>query len=126
MPASLQHHQPAQTRQILHPMIERFMSIAPTWLLFDADWAFTRQAVGFLDQCSPIVPVGQLIWIDGTSEMGKDNCAWYRLHGQHTGGPLLKPMGLEKADHRTREQEAIAAWATFCATPFSRAASCWS
>lgn len=100
---------PPWTRQILHPMIERFMSIAPTWLLFDADWAFTRQAAAYLDHCSTIVPVGRLIWIDDTSDTGKDNCAWYRFHGQHTGGPRLMPMSLEKADHRTREQEAIAA-----------------
>jgi len=68
---------PPWTREILHPMILRFQSIAPTWLLYDADWAHTRQAIPFLDQCSHMVSVGRV----------KDNAAWYRFHEQHSGGP---------------------------------------
>jgi len=78
---------PPWTREILHPMITLFRSIAPTWLLFDADWAHTKQAQPFLDQCSHIVSVGRVKWIEDSQFSGKDNSAWYRFHDQHAGGP---------------------------------------
>ena len=78
---------PPWTRSILHQMILVFQRIAPTWLLFDADWAHTKQAVPYLDQCSHIVSVGRVKWIDDSPHTGKDNAAWYRFHAQHTGGP---------------------------------------
>lgn len=84
---------PPWTREILHPMIQRFQSIAPTWLLFDADWAHTRQAVPFIDQCSHIVSVGRVKWIEDSPYTGKDNAAWYRFHEQHTGGPRFYVYG---------------------------------
>ncbi len=34
-------------REILHPMIDIFRMHAPTWLLFDADWLFTKQAMPY-------------------------------------------------------------------------------
>ncbi|MBD9540131.1 hypothetical protein IB276_11770 [Ensifer sp. ENS04] len=78
---------PPWSREVMHAMIERFMSIAPTWLLLDADWAHTKQSGPFMDQCSHIVSVGRLCWEPGTKQTGKDNCAWYRFHAQHVGGP---------------------------------------
>lgn len=78
---------PPWRRDILHAMILRFQAIAPTWLLLDADWAHTKQSGPYIDQCSHIVSVGRLIWMPGTKMTGKDNCAWYRFHSQHVGGP---------------------------------------
>lgn len=78
---------PPWTREILHQMIVEFQSIAPTWLLFDADWVHTRQASPFIDQCSHIVSVGRVKWIEDSKFTGKDNAAWHRFHAQHTGGP---------------------------------------
>lgn len=78
---------PPWTREILHPMIRHFQRIAPTWLLFDADWAHTKQSASFLQNCSHIVTAGRLIWMPGTKQTGKDNCAWYRFHEQHHDGP---------------------------------------
>lgn len=67
---------PPWTRRILHPMIDHFRSMAPTWLLFDADWAHTKQAIPYLEYCHRIVSVGRVSWMqNGTS--GFDNCAWY-------------------------------------------------
>lgn len=88
---------PPWTREILHPMIRRFQSIAPTWLLFDADWAHTRQASPYLPQCSHIVSVGRIKWIPGSKHTGKDNCAWYRFDAGHEGGPVFVPRLLEAA-----------------------------
>ena len=78
---------PPWSRPILHAMIRHFQNLAPTWLLFDADWAHTKQAAPFLAQCSHIVSVGRLIWIPGTKMTGKDNCAWYRFDKHHSAGP---------------------------------------
>lgn len=74
-------------RDILHAMIERFMHMAPTWILLDASWAHTKQSAPFIDQCSHIVTVGRLRWIPDTKMSGKDDCVWLRFHAQHVGGP---------------------------------------
>lgn len=75
---------PPWTRQILHPMIERFSKIAPTWLLFDADWMHTKQAAPYRHLCAKVVSVGRVSWMqNGTS--GLDNCAWYLFDEKHQG-----------------------------------------
>ena len=74
---------PPWSRPILHAMIEHFAKLKPTWLLFDADWAHTKQASELLYKyCTHIVSVGRLKWIPDTNMSGKDNCAWYRFHDQ--------------------------------------------
>ena len=66
---------PPWDRKILHPMIEHFKSLKPTWLLFDADWMHTRQSREYIKYCSMIVSVGRIKWFGNMT--GKDNCAWY-------------------------------------------------
>lgn len=78
---------PPWTREILHRIIVNLQHQSPTWLLFDADWAHTKQAAWYLKSCSHIVAVGRLKWIAGSPSCGKDNVAWYRFHAQHTDGP---------------------------------------
>ncbi|PYE25072.1 hypothetical protein C8J32_10425 [Rhizobium sp. PP-CC-3A-592] len=87
---------PPWRRDILHLMIERFMHIAPTWILLDAGWAYTKQSAPFIDQCSHIVAVGRLRWIPDTKMSGKDDCVWLRFHSQHVGGPRF--VGREVAN----------------------------
>ena len=71
---------PPWSRPILHELIDHFTLIAPhVWLLFDADWAHTKQSAPYMEKCTDIVSVGRLIWIPGTKVQGKDNCAWYRF-----------------------------------------------
>ncbi len=79
---------PPWTRHILHPMIEKFSEMLPTWLLFDADWMHTKQAIPYLKYCQKIVSVGRLRWIKGTKMDGKDNCAWYLFDKQREGEPI--------------------------------------
>lgn len=74
---------PPWSRDILHKLIVHFQRIAPTWLLFDADWAHTKQASPFLKNCSHIVSVGRLKWIPHSPHTGKDNCAWYHFDKFH-------------------------------------------
>ena len=64
-------------RKILHPIIDIYRRWRPTWLLFDADWAHTKQAAPFLPYCRKIVSVGRVKWIEGSKMTGKDNCAWH-------------------------------------------------
>lgn len=70
---------PPWARPILHRMIDRFRQIAPTWLLFDADWMHTKQAAPYLPYLQGIVSVGRVKWIPDSKMTGKDNCAWYRF-----------------------------------------------
>lgn len=74
---------PPWTRKILHPMIEHFSDMRPTWLLFDADWIHTKQSAPYLWRLQKIVSVGRVSWMqNGTS--GKDNCAWYLFDKNNT------------------------------------------
>ena len=68
---------PPWDRKILHPLIDALPRIAPTWLLFDADWMHTRQSAPLMHNCRKIVSVGRVKWIPGSKMTGKDNCAWY-------------------------------------------------
>mgnify|MGYP003642326114 FL=1 len=68
---------PPWDRKILHPLITILSSIRPTYLLFDADWMHTKQAVGYLKQCAKIISVARVKWIPDSKMSGKDNCAWY-------------------------------------------------
>lgn len=68
---------PPWRRDFLHPLIAHLSDQAPTWLLFDADWKYTRQAIPFKSRLRRIVAVGRLKWIEGSPHDAKDNCAWY-------------------------------------------------
>ncbi len=68
---------PPWDRKILHPMIEHFSAMRPTWLLFDADWIHTKQSASFTPWLRKIVSVGRVKWIPDSKMTGKDNCAWH-------------------------------------------------
>ena len=77
---------PPWSRPVLHALIDRLPKIAPTWLLFDADWAFTKQSKPYMAHCRMIVAVGRVKWIEGSKNTGMDNCCWY-LFDQNAAGP---------------------------------------
>lgn len=68
---------PPWDRKVLHPLIERFSSQRPTWLLFDADWMHTKQSAPFMPLLRKVVSVGRVKWIEDSPFTGKDNCCWY-------------------------------------------------
>lgn len=80
---------PPWDRKLLHPMIERFAAIKPTWLLFDADWMHTAQSAPFMHMCARIVSVGRVKWMEDSSSVGKDNAAWYLFDVNHTGDTVF-------------------------------------
>jgi hypothetical protein len=68
---------PPWARPALHEIILNLSDQLPTWLLMDADWMHTRQAIPFLPRLKKIVSVGRVRWIPNSPHDGKDNCAWY-------------------------------------------------
>jgi hypothetical protein len=68
---------PPWDRKVLHPMIVAFSNVAPTWLLFDADWMHTKQSKEYLPRLRKIISVGRVKWIPESNGAGKDNSAWY-------------------------------------------------
>ena len=68
---------PPWARDVLHELIEHLSDLAPTWLLFDADWMHTRQSAPFMPYLRKIVSVGRVKWIPDSPFTGKDNCCWY-------------------------------------------------
>lgn len=77
---------PPWTRSIMHDLMLHLPSLLDTWMLLDADWAHTAQAVPYLDRCSHMVAVGRVKWFRGLG--GLENSAWFFFpHRQHVGGP---------------------------------------
>ena len=84
---------PPWSRWILHPLIDRFASIRPTWLLFDADWMHTKQAIPYLQYCSKIVAIGRVKWIEDSKFTGKDNACWYLFDKNEMSGTQFYGRG---------------------------------
>lgn len=94
-------------REILHAMIHHFRQLAPTWVLFDADWKYTKQEVlakrhnvptvlELMRYCHKIVAVGRVNWIEGTNGGGTQDCAWYLfMPEENTGAPAFYPVGYQ-------------------------------
>ena len=78
---------PPWDRKILHPLINHLSNMAPTWLLFDADWMHTRQSREHIKYCSMIVSVGRIKWFGNMT--GKDNCAWYLFDKETTSTKFI-------------------------------------
>jgi hypothetical protein len=76
---------PPWSRHILHQLIPHLSDMAPTWLLFDADWMHTKQSIPFMPICRAIVSVGRVKWIPGSKMTGKDNAAWYLFDRRSDG-----------------------------------------
>ena len=91
---------PPWTRDILHPIIDNLRNQLPTWLLFDADWMFTAQSNPYMRFCKIVLPVGRLKWIPGTTDVGKDNCAWYLFVDYETECTFVP-----KLERRKRNEE---------------------
>lgn len=68
---------PPWERPTLHAIIVNLSRQAPTWLLFDADWMHTRQAIPYLPLLRKVVSVGRVKWIPDSLFTGKDNCCWH-------------------------------------------------
>jgi hypothetical protein len=79
---------PPYTRSVMHPMIEHFRKIAPTWLLLEQDWCGTKQATPLLRSCTDMLPIGRVQWMAEKKGAGFDNSVWARFDAHHTAGPV--------------------------------------
>jgi hypothetical protein len=82
---------PPWDRKLLHGIIDHLKWIAPTWLLLDSDWLFTKQAAPYIPDATHIVAVGRVRWIPGSEFTGKDNVCWVRFAGGWDAGPTFYP-----------------------------------
>lgn len=91
---------PPWTRTLLHRLIVYLSNQGPTWLLFDADWAHTAQALEFKPRLRKVVAIGRVRWIfPGSKTPGFDNAAWYlfttpssaptEFYGKGEGPPVV-------------------------------------
>jgi hypothetical protein len=79
---------------LLHSLIEHFSNIAPTWLLFDADWIHTKQSSELVNtKLQKIVSIGRVKWIENSSSTGKDNCCWYLFVNSDIKSPVIEFHG---------------------------------
>lgn len=76
---------PPWSRPVLHAMIRHFAHQRPTWLLFDADWMYTRQSAPYMPMLRKVVSVGRVKWIPDSKMTGKDNVAWYLFDAKRHG-----------------------------------------
>lgn len=94
---------PPWSRDILHPLIVRLSDIAPTWLLFDSNWANTKQSSRYMSRCRRIVSVGRIIWMEGTKTASKDDCSWYLFDRPvHGSVPAFYGRGVPAPDQTKR------------------------
>ncbi|AAL49599.1 unknown [Sinorhizobium phage PBC5] len=100
---------PPYTWDLLSAMIDRFMRIAPTWLLLEADFKYNLRTQGFMRHCSDVVPIGRVRWFSETTDESKVSYAWYRFHIQHTRGPIFHPLQqIDKRGIRKKLREGVA------------------
>ena len=69
---------PPFTRSVLHEMIRYFVTLKPTWLLFEADWMHTKQSIDLMnDYGQTVVSVGRLKWFKNTKSKSLKDFSWY-------------------------------------------------
>ena len=68
---------PPWDRKLLHPLIEHFANIVPTWYLHDSDWLFNKSSSPLISKyLVKVVTIGRMRWQEDTNMSGKDNCIW--------------------------------------------------
>jgi hypothetical protein len=68
---------PPWARPVLHDIVVNLSNQLPAWLLIDASWPHTRQAIPYLPRLRKIVSVGRVKWIADSPFSSKDDCAWH-------------------------------------------------
>lgn len=88
---------PPYTWEILSKMLELFPTIAPTWLLLEADFKHNVRAAPFMAICSDVVSIGRIKWFAHTKKSGKTNYAWYRFDARvvRNTGTVFHPRALK-------------------------------
>jgi len=93
---------PPWERSLLHPLIDHLRQLRPTWMLIDADWAFTKQAIPYMEFCERFVAVGRVKWVPDSPHAGKDNCAWYLFREVEVETRFVAQMPRDQFDRIAR------------------------
>lgn len=77
---------PPWNRKILHEVIDFYHDLweernVTTWLLWDANWLWTKQAKPFFNKIEYVIPIGRVKWIEDSNMSSKDDCAWFKIGG---------------------------------------------
>ncbi len=71
---------PPWNRKFLHAALDLWLPTdSAVWVLLDAGWMHTKQAIPYMTYCERIVSVGRVKWIPGSLYSGKDDCCWYKF-----------------------------------------------
>ena len=68
---------------MLQPLLDHLPTLKPTWLLLPSDCFYNKRTAKYVDNCSDIVSVGRLYWMDNKVK-GVDNYAWGRFINEKT------------------------------------------
>ena len=96
---------PPWKRDLMHMLMENLPLIAPTWLLIETDWLFTKQAHPLWRKINKIVAIGRVRWIPGSASDGFDNCCWVLMLDQETSTTFYgrQASTLDSAKHKNLE-----------------------
>ena len=70
---------------ILDPLITHLSTLAPVWLLLNADQMHNKRVGPHLKRCVKIVSVGRVKWEPDSKGTGMENAAWYLFDTYHRG-----------------------------------------
>jgi hypothetical protein len=70
---------------VLNPMITHLSTLAPTWLLLNADQMHNKRMGPHLRRCTKIVSIGRVKWMPDSTSTGMENSAWFLFDQNHDG-----------------------------------------
>ena len=68
---------PPFTWSVLKPLLDHWLTIAPTLLLLPADFMHNQRMTPYMEKCAWVVSIGRVKWIEGSKATGVDNYAWF-------------------------------------------------
>jgi hypothetical protein len=70
---------------VLNPMITHLSTLAPTWVLLNADQMHNKRMGPHLKRCTKIVSIGRVKWMPDSTSTGMENSAWFLFDQNHDG-----------------------------------------
>lgn len=75
---------PPWTWEILDKLITHLSSIAPTWMVLNADVMHNKRMAPHMKKCIKVVSVGRVSWMNN-GKSGMENSAWYLFDNNYNG-----------------------------------------
>lgn len=68
---------PPFTWSVLKPLMDKFISLAPTLLLLPADSMHNKRMSPYMKNCVWVKSIRRVKWIEGSKSTGVDNYCWF-------------------------------------------------